>query len=571
MRSGEPASGCSHTHSEEIPARGGHAPPGPCIRNSPFSRQISPGCRAQNKKQIHMSKNFTFKKLRIALLAVLGTVAMSAGATWPYSFTADGIYYRITSDTTVAVGYGAKTNGSYTGEVVIPATVVNDGKTYTVNEIADSAFLSCNKMTAITLPKTIKKMGYNSFRTCTKLATLNIEDIAAWVDIDINQANYFGSPTYYTKGLTMNGEALTEVVIPEGVTEVKAMAFANCKNITKYTFPSTLKKIGYSAFYHNDKLISVSLPGTFEEMAPWAFYYCQALTGVTIPENVKEIGTKTFYMAKLLENLKLPENLEKIDSSAFYGASALKAVDLPAKLKHLGHQAFQNTGLTKVALPEGLNFMAYHAFYGCKSLEEANIPASIDSIGPAAFYNAALKKFTIADSKETLTVGALGASNSFFGSTLDTLYIGRNLRLVLTTNTTTERFVFGGVTGVKQLTVGPEVTDLTQFIGSTNTEINTVICLGTEPPVATEFADTTYQTAKLIVPKGTKAAYQAADVWKNFVNIEESETTAITAATAATEDAVPVYYNLNGMRVAEPSNGIFIRVQAGKATKVLMK
>jgi hypothetical protein len=37
------------------------------------------------------------------------------------------------------------------------------------------------------------------------------------------------------------------------------------------------------------------------------------------------------------------------------------------------------------------------------------------------------------------------------------------------------------------------------------------------------------------------------------------------------EDTVVEYYNLQGLKVANPSNGVFIRVANGKATKVLVK
>ena len=38
------------------------------------------------------------------------------------------------------------------------------------------------------------------------------------------------------------------------------------------------------------------------------------------------------------------------------------------------------------------------------------------------------------------------------------------------------------------------------------------------------------------------------------------------------EDNLPaVYYNLQGVKVANPENGVFIKVKGGKATKVLVK
>ncbi|MDE5749199.1 MAG: hypothetical protein K2H87_00345 [Duncaniella sp.] len=36
------------------------------------------------------------------------------------------------------------------------------------------------------------------------------------------------------------------------------------------------------------------------------------------------------------------------------------------------------------------------------------------------------------------------------------------------------------------------------------------------------------------------------------------------------EEGEAVYYNLQGVRVANPANGVFIRVQGDKATKVIL-
>ena len=39
----------------------------------------------------------------------------------------------------------------------------------------------------------------------------------------------------------------------------------------------------------------------------------------------------------------------------------------------------------------------------------------------------------------------------------------------------------------------------------------------------------------------------------------------------ADENVAPVYYNLQGVRVNNPENGLFIQVKGSKATKVLVK
>ena len=47
-------------------------------------------------------------------------------------------------------------------------------------------------------------------------------------------------------------------------------------------------------------------------------------------------------------------------------------------------------------------------------------------------------------------------------------------------------------------------------------------------------------------------------------------TTGIDAISAAEAEAPAVFYNLQGARVLNPERGIYIRVQAGKASKVIL-
>lgn len=50
----------------------------------------------------------------------------------------------------------------------------------------------------------------------------------------------------------------------------------------------------------------------------------------------------------------------------------------------------------------------------------------------------------------------------------------------------------------------------------------------------------------------------------------ESETTGTSVAEVATVDEAPAYYTLQGVKVADPDKGIYIKVTAGKAVKVIL-
>ncbi len=60
-----------------------------------------------------------------------------------YDFNVDGIYYDITSDSTVSVTYlysGSQNENTYSGDIVIPATVSYNSQTYSVTSIGGYAF-----------------------------------------------------------------------------------------------------------------------------------------------------------------------------------------------------------------------------------------------------------------------------------------------------------------------------------------------------------------------------------------------------------------------------------------------
>jgi len=66
-------------------------------------------------------------------------------------------------------------NTSKKKSVKIPETVVINGYTYTVTEIANNAFKNNKKIKTVTIPKTIIKIGKNAFSGAKKLKTITIK------------------------------------------------------------------------------------------------------------------------------------------------------------------------------------------------------------------------------------------------------------------------------------------------------------------------------------------------------------------------------------------------------------
>ena len=105
-------------------------------------------------------------KKKIAFIAALMFLPFAASA--QEYFESDGIVYGITSEQTVEVlsNYYLH-NTPYSGSIVIPQIVEDNGVTYTVTALAESAFESCTTVTSLTLPATIRSIGSHCFYNCS--------------------------------------------------------------------------------------------------------------------------------------------------------------------------------------------------------------------------------------------------------------------------------------------------------------------------------------------------------------------------------------------------------------------
>ena len=104
------------------------------------------------------------------LLSVL--MSMAASVASAHDFVVDGIYYKILSneDFTVAVtckgDYYHTFSNEYTGDVIIPETVMYDGKRYSVISINISAFSECRGLTSVAIPNSVTSIGRGAFSRC---------------------------------------------------------------------------------------------------------------------------------------------------------------------------------------------------------------------------------------------------------------------------------------------------------------------------------------------------------------------------------------------------------------------
>lgn len=162
----------------------------------------------------------------------------------------------------------------------------------------------------------------------------------------------------------MQGEAIEEAILTDGIKYIGASAFADCALLHQVIMPSTVKEIYDNAFEKCRCLKSITLPLLLEKIGNNAFRG-SGIRKVSIPKSVYWIGEAVFADCEELNNIEIPANITTISKSMFEGCTSLK----------------------KISLHESLEKIEDRAFFGCNSLDFIVIPDSVTEIGDTAFEN----------------------------------------------------------------------------------------------------------------------------------------------------------------------------------------
>ena len=165
--------------------------------------------------------------------------------TIPNSVTSIGDYAFSGCDSISSLNYNCPDNllGSIS-KTHLQTVVIGD----LVASISDNMFKNCANLTSVTIGNFVTSIGTSAFQGCSGLTSVNYTGtIAQWCVIDFS--GFSSNPTYYSHSLSINGSPLTNLVIPEGVTQIKQYAFYNCSGLTEITsLATTAPTLGSGAF-----------------------------------------------------------------------------------------------------------------------------------------------------------------------------------------------------------------------------------------------------------------------------------------------------------------------------------
>ncbi len=305
--------------------------------------------------------------------------------------------------------------GKLISNLVIPETVM---------EIGNYAFAGCN-MTSVSIPTSVKSIGVGAFENCNGLREAEFSSIQSLCAINFSEKK--SNPLYYAKKLSIAGNEISDVVIPEGVEDISSYAFSGC-DMASVLLPTTVITIGAGAFEGCDSLTAVTIPESVETIGENAFN-CSELKHVQFDAINCTSSAKVSYNKKLtafsssVETVVFGDKVRIIPSYAFYGAS-LTSVTIPESVEIIGDEAFScdqlfdgtlkhvqfnainctscwsdtnpifpyyeihapfSKGLESVEFGENVKIIPPYTFYGCH-IKAVTIPESVETIGDGAFY-----------------------------------------------------------------------------------------------------------------------------------------------------------------------------------------
>ncbi len=330
------------------------------------------------------------KQKLVTLFLVVLTGAGSLFA-WDYEkILINGLYFNL-DRLNLEAEVTSMPSGKYSGNIVIPTSVVYNSNTYTVIGIGERAFDSCSGLTAITIPNGITQIGDFAFTDCTSLTSVTIPE-------SVTTLGYGGTFQRCTNLRSVQWNAVS--------CELKANSpgnhyspFQDLSNLTSFTFGEQVRVIPESLCIGMTGLTSVTIPeGVTSLGLGGTFQHCTNLKSVqwnaircTVLEN--ENGDGSFYPPfHNLDNIKsftFGEEVEVISASVCFGLSGLTSITIPETVTAIERIAFrQCTGLTTVRIPSGVTRMGVRVFADCTGLTSITCEALVPpTLGETAFLN----------------------------------------------------------------------------------------------------------------------------------------------------------------------------------------
>ena len=315
-----------------------------------------------------------------------------------------------------------------------------------------------------------------------------------------------------------------------------------------YESYQTTNDILGASMFENCNISTIILPNSIKSIEQNALAYCK-LTSITIPKSVNQLGKGIFNYTPLAsiqveegnskyrsegnavyekESGKLilgcastviPEGVTVIGNSAFYGQNSLKTIKLPETLTNIEDYAFASSGLTTLTIPKNINNIGSGVFSGVQlwSITVDGNNTKYDSRNNCnAIIETATNKLIVGCAATEIPEGIAAIADLAFFQQYYLSSISFPTSLV-----SIGQDAFGYITELNEIEIPEQIKTIKN---SAFAFMNlSVFKVHYQDPI--EITEDVFngiqESAKLIVPDGTKSKYENATGWNKFSQIIE--------------------------------------------------
>ena len=254
--------------------------------------------------------------------------------------------------TSAIIGNGVTSigNNAFQDCRTLISITIGDG----VTSIGSNAFFLCDALTSITIGSGINSIGRNAFSDCSALTSVTISNLSAWCKIEFGE--YTSNPLSNGAKLYLNDKLLTELTIPEDITEINDKAFEGCSSIEKLIVPNNVTSIGR-----------------------YTFRGCNALTSATIDNGVTSLGLAAFLNCPVLTSVTIGNGINSIGHNAFQDCGALTFVSIGSGITSIGQDVLTNCSDLNKFYCYATTPPQIYPFYGINSSATLYVPARCGS------------------------------------------------------------------------------------------------------------------------------------------------------------------------------------------------
>ena len=280
---------------------------------------------------------------------------------------------------------------SYIGDsseesLIIPESVVYNGKTMNVTKINDGAFSNnCNgdsNIKNIIIPNTVTYIEKNAFKDNEYLTSVTFEDGSLLEEID--DYAFSNIPNLLTFKIPSTCEVISNTAFRgSGILSITGNSYYTWSNnflvnnesktaiyakpnVTIFTVPSNVVSLGEYLFFNNKYVTSINM-NNVSHIGMNCFTNSN-VTNFTNITNVKKTDFESFVNTPWLENNESSEFLKFGNVLLAYNGTDTEVI-VPEGIINISSNCFINDEICAIILPESTDYIGDYAFTFCDNLE----------------------------------------------------------------------------------------------------------------------------------------------------------------------------------------------------------